>query len=253
MTGEAKKEVEKLLLQGGKIAAIKHLRDTYNFSLQESKILVEALEEKLAETSSGTHEMKRDLDADLKSRVKSVLERQDKIEAIRIVKEELQVPLKEAKVLVEGLERGLVRPPMSSKREDRTPRVIFFVFVTIGSVFLLTSAVMFFSQGASIDKSELVTARVIRMETDNQQSGSAPVIEYEWDGKKWLYASKIYSTPPAYSVNEQVPVYVNSENPNEIIINTFLGRWFLIVLFGFLGVMFLGIPFLVYRVIKPPQ
>jgi phosphatidylglycerophosphatase A len=86
----------------------------------------------------------------------------------------------------------------------------------------------------------------------NQKSGSAPVIEYEWDGKKWLYASKTYSTPPAYSVNEQIPIYLNRvKNPGEIIIDTFLGRWFLIALFGFLGLMFFCIPLLIYHVIKP--
>lgn len=47
MTGEAKKEVERFLLNGQKVAAIKYLKDTCNFMLDESKLLVEALEQQM--------------------------------------------------------------------------------------------------------------------------------------------------------------------------------------------------------------
>ena len=50
MTSEAKKEVESLLQAGQKIRAIKYLNDTFNISLQDSKVLVEALEQEMAIT-----------------------------------------------------------------------------------------------------------------------------------------------------------------------------------------------------------
>ena len=45
MSLEARKEVERFLREGKKIAAIKHLQDTYGFTLSQSKMFVDAIEE----------------------------------------------------------------------------------------------------------------------------------------------------------------------------------------------------------------
>ena len=87
-------------------------------------------------------------------------------------------------------------------------------------------------------------AKVVSMQ-DNGDGMSAPVIEYEWHGKKWVYASTTYTSPPAFSVNEQVPVYVNRQKPDDVVVDTFSERYFGIFVLGVLGVFFVGIPLLI--------
>jgi hypothetical protein len=48
------------------------------------------------------------------------------------------------------------------------------------------------------------------------EGGGAPVMQYEWRGKKHSYASRTYSSPPEYEVGQIISLYVNREEPDEI-------------------------------------
>ena len=204
---EAMKEVESFLHKREKLNAIRHLRDKYGFSPEESKVLVEALEKQLSSASPAS----RAVDADAKNR-----------------EADLREPFG-------------TRPRVdTSSRSGFSGKIIMAVFGVVGSVFLAIAGYTFYNQLQAIEKSSLISGRVIRMAV-NSEGLSAPVIEYQWDGKKWLYASSTYSKPPAYELGEEVPVYVNQEDPGQIVVNTFSDRWFLITLFGVLGSIFVGI------------
>jgi hypothetical protein len=40
-------------------------------------------------------------------------------------------------------------------------------------------------------------------------------------------------------MNEEVELYINSANPDSVIVNTFTDRWIVIVVFGSIGLVFL--------------
>lgn len=139
-----------------------------------------------------------------------------------------------------SLPREALKEVNASRSPGAARKILLLIFGVVGSIFIAIAGVTFYNQSQSIEKSSLITAQVIRMEV-NSEGLSAPVIEYEWEGKKWLYASSTFSKPPAYQLDEKVPVYVNRENPGEIVVNTFSDRWLLITLFAGLGSVFVAI------------
>lgn len=240
MTSEAKKEVERLLQAGQKIRAIKYLNDTFNISLQDSKILVEALEQEMAMNPGdpvAPSPSATTLDGPLKAEVVRLLQTRRKLEAVKYVKKHLNIGLKEALMMVEEVAK------------ENNPNYVLFnatgclrgvakgigiIFGFVGIIFLGTAGFIFYFQSQSIHNSDLVTGKVTEMQYLDE-GGSAPVVEYEWKGKKRSYQSNSHSTPPDYQVGETVSLYVNREEPNEIVLDTFADRYALIVGLGVIG------------------
>lgn len=249
ITQQAIKEVEHFLQKGEKLGAIRHLEDNYNFSLEESKILVETLEGKMvtAPGKQDPHLKSVVLEGEQHARVKELLESGKKIEAISYVKETFGLRLRPAKVVVENLEKGLGLPARGPSAFMKGPAgLIMLIFGGLGIVFVIVAGAIFISQSQSIDKSERVTGRVTRLQSESGRSGSSPVIEYQWNGQTWLHASNVYTSPPAYSVGEEVALFVNREDPADVFLDSFVDRWLLILIFGILGGTFVGIPALGY-------
>jgi ribosomal protein L7/L12 len=247
MTHQARQEIERLLQKGEKIGAIKHLKDAYGFSLEQSKILVEAIEGKIDAASANPYlnRVSSKLDEAAKAHVSNLLKSGNKIQAVKFVKETLRLRLKEAKDQVEELEK-ILQPGMTAKTSAifNPVSVIRVVFGGVGAIMLAIAGYLVFAQSQSIANSELVTGRVVRMQATSDGM-TAPVIEYQWNDKNWLHASTTYSSPPAYEVNEAVPIYVNRQDPTDITVDTFTDRWFLITILGSMGLGFGGIPLFV--------
>jgi len=248
MTEEAKREIERFLQRGQKIGAIKHLKDIYGFSLAESKILVEAFEGQTDSSSVNARLYTGDasLDEVSKSKVIALLRAGNKIGAIKYLKEHLNIRLKDAKHKAEELQKE-INPKLGAvtRSAGLAVKMVLLIFGFVGFVFLGIAGFIFYSQTNSIGKSDLISGKVVRMEYQDGGQGSAPVIEYEWNGQKWLHVSNIYSSPPAYAVDEEIAIYVNREDPEDIVVNTFTDRYFFILIFGLLGFVFVSIPLLI--------
>jgi hypothetical protein len=67
-----------------------------------------------------------------------------------------------------------------------------------------------------------------------------PVIQYQWYGESKVYADNTYSNPPAYKRGDVVEIFVNPNNPDDVVINTFLSRYLAMTIVGGLGLFFLG-------------
>lgn len=251
ITREAIDEVENLLQKGEKLGAIKHLKDTYGLSLQESKVLVETLDAKMKGSAVPEHPNPHpELQGESREKVRSFLEEGNKIAAIKYVKETLNLSLKSAREFVDQTEKGLDVPTLKpSVPMKAAAGVVTFIFAGLGIVFVVIAAGMFFNQTKSIANSDRVTGKVIRLKTQSGGGGTAPVIEYEWNGQMWMHASTVYTSPAAYAIDEEVPLFVNREDPADITLDTFVDRWVGIMIFGFLGIMFVLIPLLVYYLI----
>ena len=241
MPREAIKEVERFLRDGRKIAAIKYLQDSHRLSLNQAKILVNALEPKTEIPES----INISPDEVLKADLKALLESGKKIEAIKKAKETLGLRLPGAKVWVEDIEREMNSKgrPVTTGGENST-NILLWSFTAIGLVMIGVATYVYYNQSLFIQHSDLIKGKVISLQ-DNAEGMSAPVIEYEWRGDKKVYTSSIYTSPPAFTVNEGVPVYVNRQNPGDIVVDTFSERWLLIFILGCVGGLFVGIPMLI--------
>ena len=247
LTSEAKKEVERLLQSGQKIQAVKYLHDTFNISLLDAKILVEAVErentpEQAAATSSTLFSAppRTALDGALKSQVVALLNVNKKIEAVKLVKTELNTGLKEALVMVEEVHKE-VDPNYRSINAGtgclgNTFKLMSLVFGLIGLLFLGIAAGIYYFQSKTISNSDFIQGRVIDMQYSGD--GAAPVITYRSGGKHRTWRSNTFSNPAAYELNEQVALYVNKDNPKDVVIDTFIDRWLLITIFGGIGLVF---------------
>lgn len=247
ITTEAKNEVQRLLQQHQKIAAIKYLCDTFGVSLQESKILVEAVEKELSTTSQPVSaaiggQTSTALSGALKAQVISLLLANKKIDAVKLVKTELNTGLKNALILVEEVDKE-TNPNYRSVSLGKGCLgggfgLFSTIFGLIGLLLLGIAGIIYYYQQRTIENSNTVTGVVVDFRTKNSGTTS-PVIAYEWQGEKKLYYSSAYSNPPAYDMNEEVQMFVNRTDPNDVVVNTFTDRWLAITIVGGLGSFFL--------------
>ena len=59
----------------------------------------------------------------------------------------------------------------------------------------------------------------------------------EVDGSPYQYISSIYSNPPTFELNETVEIYVNKDDPNDVIINSFVNKWLIVTIFASFGLV----------------
>lgn len=241
MSREAIKEVERFLREGRKIAAIKYLQDSHRLSLNQAKILVNALEPKTEISES----INISPDEVLKADLKALLESGKKIEAIKKAKDTLGLRLPGAKVWVEDIEREMNsrgRPVTTDGRNSTN--ILLWSFTGVGLLMMGIATYVYYNQSRFIQHSDVTKGKVVSLQ-NNDEDMSAPVIEYEWRGEKRVYTSSTYTSPPAFTVNEEVPVYVNRQNPDDILVDTFSERWLLTFILGCIGSLFVGIPLLI--------
>lgn len=213
---EAKQELERFIQKGEKIHAIEHLMNRYGFSGEESKAIVSALEQQATSPSANPAVSRDDrpLDAAAGNRV---IDRQQ---------------------FFSNPHRRYARTlPGGGK-------LVVAIFLIVGSIFLIIAGYTYFNQLSSLKKSDLVTGKVVRMQI-NSEGLSSPIIAYAWEGKDWIYASRTYSKPAAYEVDELVPIYVNREDPSEVTVDTFSDRWLLLTIFAGMGVIFVTLALLI--------
>lgn len=235
MTGEVKDEVERLLRAGDRPGAVQYLQATFNVSVEEASILIEALEreegiapanDQSSVVTAGTR-----LDGPLKSRVAALLTVGRKMEAIKLVRKELHIGLREALSMVEEVARE-INPNYVSVDATGCLRMVakgLGVFLmTVSLMFLAAGGVFYFLQYQSISNSDKVSGVVTEMKLLDTGE-SAPVVEYEWKGSKRSYESTYYASPPDYQVGQKLDLYVNRDDPEDITLDTFADRYAIIV------------------------
>ena len=166
------------------------------------------------------------------------------IEAIKYVRKELNLDLKTAMRLVKGI-RETIDPALlkttssfGTQFAPRSSKLIPVIFGIIAVVLLGAAFYVFSSQQRIISQQYKTTATVV-------SNPSSPLFKYEFKGREFNYQSSTSSNPPSYYLGEQVDVYIDNNDPNNIIIDTFTDRWLLIVILGAIGSSFLGVSLLV--------
>lgn len=251
-TNEAKQEVERLLRAGQKIHAVKYIHDTFNVSLADAKKLVEAVE--LEMNSSGTtygegatdtapeviNPTGSSLTPQAEMHVQALLRSRKKIEAIKYVKEQLTIGLKEAAEIVGEIDEGVIPDDVPASQGPGCAKGVFRIAKLIVGLVTFTllgiAGLIYYLNEKIAEQGERVEGVVESLKDSG--GGAAPVIVYEWRGKEYRYESTLYSNPPDYMQDERVPVFVNRDDPNEILIDRFTDRWLAIAVIAGLGAFF---------------
>jgi ribosomal protein L7/L12 len=267
ISSEAKQEVARLLTAGQKNEAISYLEDTFQISLIDAKTLVEVVEKELnisessanageapnhlpdsemmeAETETNTLAQPAaptELWGPLKLQVEALIIAGKKIEAVKLVRVQFRKGLKEALEMVEEVQRGidpsLIPPASRSGCAGNTFRIVAILFGIVSFLLLAGAGLAYWATQDDISKSDRIKGRVVEM-NQTRDGTYTPVIVYDWNGKSLRYTSTMSSNPPEYTVSEEVYIYVERENPENVMIDSFSDRWLGIVIIGGLGLFF---------------
>jgi hypothetical protein len=118
------------------------------------------------------------------------------------------------------------------------PRIFYWVFGGVSFTLLSVAAILFYFGQVAEDQYTKVEGVVIR----NQFNGgmARPVIRYQFEGQELVFADNTYTNPPAYERGEKVELFVNPNDPHDVWINSFMGRYFVMTLLAGIGLVFLG-------------
>lgn len=242
LTTELKHEVQELIASGNKSGAIEHLRKRLGIGMSEATTLADAaeIELRLEEKSFVAPAGSPGLSNDLAAQVKSMLRDGRKIEAINLVRETQYVSLQEALAKVEAIESLIdpdFRPTAASGSRKDTFGVVGKIFAGIGVLLTCIALYIFYLKQDTISNSEKGTGVVTDM-VYSSGGAAAPSIEYQWNGARHVHQSNVYTTPPAYEIGEEVKLFINREDPEDVVIDSFTGRWVAIMIVGGLGIFF---------------
>ena len=188
----------------------------------------------------------------VKQEIEKLLRANQKMLAIKYARESFNVSLQEAVKLVEAVEKelGIKVGPSPGSLNCLSGCLTSFAWFFFACSFLMFSVagVTYYLNEKTIQKSERIIGTVVALESNSDNGDSqAPVIAYEWKGEERKYHSTVYSDPPEYYVGEEVELYIDPEDPEEVIVDTFLERWLVVSIMGGAG-LFLLIFSIVFRV-----
>lgn len=131
-------------------------------------------------------------------------------------------------------------PTELQKQQLRMITQFDWIFALAGLLFLTIGVCWIGYQTYWAQGTVLIEGRVIQMKPSGGKGGLFPVVEYTVDGKSFEVQG-ISSKPPAYSVGDPAMVRYRTDNPADAVINSFLQRWLLPVIFTGLGAIFVAV------------
>lgn len=114
--------------------------------------------------------------------------------------------------------------------------IIVAIFVTISNFQFLKTAIK--TQGTVIDL-------IKNVDTDSDGDSSttySPVVSFTTNtGQKVETKTSISSNPPSHEIGDLVSIYYNPKEPKKIMIDSFMDKYFLPIIFGAFGLIFSSI------------
>ncbi len=196
---------------------------------------------------------------ELKNEIKQLIAEGSKIEAIKKVRASFGLGLKEAKEFVDILERDIAEEDRTvipqrrisqrvSTQQGCVGKFVPGIFILVGIVFLVITVVIISADQRIVNNGYLTEGEVVGLlESDGAY---APVVNYEFDGEIFTYESATYSNPSSFALGETVPLFLDPDNPYDILIDTFSERWLLPVILGGMGLVFFVIGMVVLFVLN---
>lgn len=191
-----------------------------------------------------------------------LLQKGNKLEAVKYFKETLNISLKDAHALTEKLQEQVgpipVRPfgrlPFN-KSGQGIGNWVGIIFMSIGAIMLVVVVFNIISTVRFAGKSVHTKGKVIDYATHESKDDDgrsttmyAVVVEYRFNGQNYQSTSSTSSSNPDYPIGEEIDVLVNPRNANDIMINSFSEKWFLALVLGIMGTVFTGMGYMAYRI-----
>lgn len=116
------------------------------------------------------------------------------------------------------------------------------IFAAVGLLFAVGAALVFLKDRSFADSGVRAPGTVIEMIGSRDSDDSytyKPVVEFrDADGQRHVFASSVSSSPPQYSTGEAVTVIYAPGSPDRAIIDSFVDRFLMPLIFGGLGTVF---------------
>lgn len=170
---------------------------------------------------------------------------QDKYGANREEAEKLlQLAVKESTTPLKVF--SLLKSQVEKTNNGKGCKQTVFKFIAISFGFigippLLIAIAIYFYYDQQIANSELVTGTVVELKPYieyGQPTDYTPIINYEINGQLYTMEAPVYSDTPEFIIGEQVELFVDKDDSNLVLINTFTQRWFMLILIGSIGGFF---------------
>ncbi|MEP2668757.1 MAG: DUF3592 domain-containing protein [Cyclobacteriaceae bacterium] len=118
--------------------------------------------------------------------------------------------------------------------------MVAYGFGFFGIPMLLAATGIFIYQYLFISNSTRIIGTVTVTEENytNSELQYRSVISYEVNEKTYTTETTISADTPIYYVNDPVPMFVHNDDPNNVLIDSFLERWLIITIVGSLGLIF---------------
>lgn len=128
----------------------------------------------------------------------------------------------------------------NNKIKDINPALIVgWVFSGVGLILIAVGTILIWSDRSEAAREQVVDGKVITLNYNG--SSSAPVVEFRVNGQRHRIEGTVWSTPPAFEVGEAVRVRITDGNTRTARIDSWMERYFVIVLLAFLAIVFGGI------------
>jgi Protein of unknown function (DUF3592) len=184
------------------------------------------------------------IDQATKEKIEIMMKSGRRAEAMKLLMETYNIDSSKA----DGLMQGFNRVGNTVNKASATSNKIFgYLLGPIGILLLIFGGYKYYSDQQMIARSTPVTGKVIELKesvkettkngTTTKSVTYAPVIEYSVNGKPYTYQSSMYSNPPAYELNGDAPLLVDPNDPSQVIIDSFIGRYLLVLVMGGLGLI----------------
>jgi hypothetical protein len=121
------------------------------------------------------------------------------------------------------------------------------IFAALGVVFVIGAGWSFLADRNFAAAGARAQGTVIEMIGSRDSDGDysyKPVVEFrDAEGRRHEFTSNVSSSPPQHSTGESVEVIYDPASPNRAVIDSFLDRFLLPLIFGGLGTVFAAIGF----------
>jgi hypothetical protein len=115
-------------------------------------------------------------------------------------------------------------------------------FTIVGLVFLIAGIGMAIFVGAYVvgDYEKILNGERAEAVVLQASDGGKPILEFRTrQGQRVRVEGKISTSPSAYKVGERIGVFYDPADPSDALIDSFIERWFVALLFGGFGTVFI--------------
>lgn len=203
------------------------------------------------------------LTPDQKTHASQLIASGRQLEAVRYLREVLGVSLEQGMALAEKLEAeegGAVTPLAQRvtthlKSGSSVAKLVGRIFMTVGLLMIGVAAYFVYSNRQFEQRARPVQGTVVDFQSyvsTNDNSSTTmykPVFEYVFNGKTYTYVSTTSSSSPEFEVGEKVNILVNPQNPEDVLVDSFLEKWLISLILGIMGTFFTGMGYVAYRVL----